>query len=137
MKRSSLLLSASLIALTLVLSLPVGLSSATGGITVTTQTFTLTGSLHQCTLSGLPCVLANYRNNGTSTILGIVYVVVQNSLSQTLYYSTGTLNLNAGQNASAYLVINGPPKGTYTATVFAVNANNTAISTSSALSISL
>lgn len=137
MKRSLLMLSALLIASTILVSLPASVSNAATGLPVTTTTFALTISLHQCTLTGLPCVVANYRNNATSTILGVVYVVVQNSLSQTLYYSTATLNLNAGQNAPAYLLVNGLPKGNYTATVFVTNANNTAISTSSSLLIIL
>ncbi len=134
MKRLSLLGTASSVAFALMLILPLSASASTGP--VTTTIYTPVGSMHQCQISGLPCISATYANAaGSTTTLGIVYAVLRNSIGQTLLFTTATLTPAAGQSATAYLIIAGLPSGTYNATVFAVNQDNIAISTTATIQV--
>jgi hypothetical protein len=136
MKRSLFLASLTLSVFALVLTMPLGASAATGA--VTTTTYTLVGSLHQCQVSGLRCISANYANAANSTTtLGIVYAVLHNSIGQTVLFTTSTVTPAAGGNSTAYLIVEGLPSGAYNATVFAVNQNNVAISTNTIIKVTL
>ena len=136
MKRSLLLASMTLSVFALVLAMPLGAFAATGP--VTTTTYTLVGSLHLCQISGLRCISANYANAANSTTtLGIVYAVLHNSIGQTVLFTTSTLTPAPSANSTAYLIIEGLPYGVYSATVFAVNQDNVAITTNTVLQVTL
>ena len=136
MKRNLLLASMTLSVFALVLAMPLGAFAATGP--VTTTTYTLVGSLHVCQISGLRCISANYANAANSTTtLGIVYAVLHNSIGQTVLFTTSTLTPSASANSTAYLIVEGLPSGVYSATVFAVDQNNVAISTNAVLKVTL
>jgi len=59
-----------------------------------------------------------------------VFMVVHNSLGQTVEISTGVLQLAAGANGTAYTIAFGMASGEYSATFFAVSTSGYAISSS-------
>lgn len=125
----------SLITVVIMMGLVVGNASAAGELPLTTQIFTLTPPLTQCTLNGAPCIQATFVNNSNSSMLVIVYGVLRNSLGQTLYYTTGTVASGPGQKGTVYLAVVGLPTGNYNASVFAVTTNGVAISVSSSIQL--
>jgi hypothetical protein len=83
-------------------------------------------------------LMAPYKNNFNTTLVGIVFSVVHNSMGQTLTYETTTLNMTAGQTLTAYLpVYVFIPHGNYTISVFATSVGGVAISNSTWVSVSL
>jgi hypothetical protein len=100
-----------------------------------TGCFTSTTGPSTTMISGQTFVTITYTNNGNTTITGIVYAVVHNSLGQTVQYTTGTITPAAGASAEAFLALAGLPTGTYTVTVFVITTSGTAISTTSTVSV--
>ncbi len=83
-----------------------------------------------------PVVETTFHNNLNVGVLGIVIMVVHNNQSQTVFYSTATLNLTRGFSGTAYNVELGLPPGRYQATIFAISTSGVGISNSTTLSIS-
>ena len=94
------------------------------------------GGTASWTLVGLPAVTVIgqtdaavvYQNNLNTTVLGIVIMVLHNTLGQTVLYSAATLTIAPGANLTAYDVVYDIPSGTYSATFFAMLPSGAAIS---------
>ena len=69
-----------------------------------------------------------YVNTFNTTAIGIVFMVVHNSLGQTVEISTGVLQLAAGANGTAYTIVFGLASGEYSATFFVTEPSGVAIS---------
>lgn len=81
-------------------------------------------------LAGYSGFTITYVNGFSTNMTGIVFMVVHNSLGQTVEISTGGLSLAAGANGTAYTVTNGLAPGQYAATFFATATSGYAISSS-------
>lgn len=74
---------------------------------------------------------ATYKNNLNTTLEGIVYTDVRNSIGQTIAFQASTLNMTAGQTLSAYNAVwFNVASGNYTISVFATSFSGVAISNS-------
>jgi hypothetical protein len=69
-----------------------------------------------------------YVNGINATVTGVVFMVVHNSLGQTIEISTCVLQLASGANGTAYTITFGLASGEYSATFFAVSTSGYAIS---------
>jgi hypothetical protein len=95
----------------------------------------ITATSYSCSkLGGLPVVLITYLYPSISPLTAIVYGVVRNSIGQTVYYTTATLQFQAPSSESAYLAIPGLARGNYSISAFAITTSDVAISTTSTLS---
>jgi hypothetical protein len=103
----------------------------------TTSCLTLSGSVTKDTKGILTGLDATFTNSATSSVTGIVYAVVHNSIGQTVYYTTATVTPSSSGTATAFLVLSGLPAGTYTVTVFATDTSGNAISVSTTTSVTL
>jgi hypothetical protein len=103
----------------------------------TTSCFTVSGSITKDTKGILTGLDATFSNAATSSVTGIVYAVVHNSIGQTVYYTTATISPSASGTATAFLVLAGLPAGTYTVQVFATDTSGNAISVSTTTSVTL
>lgn len=112
---------------------PAAAAAFTGG----TNAWTVISAPTLFYTSGNPATAVTYLNNLNATTLGIVILVVHNSLGQTVDYAAATLNLAPGANSTAYDVIFGLPPGTYNASLFAIIPSGTAISTLSTETITI
>ena len=112
---------------------PAAASPFTGG----TDAWTIIGQPSIVQLSGSPTGKVNYQSNLNVTVLGVVFLVVHNSLGQTVYISTATASINAGKNSTAFAVIFGVPSGAYSATFFATLASGTAMSVPTSIPLTL
>jgi hypothetical protein len=74
-----------------------------------------------------------YTNLSNGNVTGIVFAVIHNSLGQTVDISTGTLQLPAGANGTAFAVVFGLPDGEYSGTLFATSISGTALSTTTTI----
>jgi hypothetical protein len=70
----------------------------------------------------------NYTNLSSVNMTGVVYAVVHNMMGQTVEISTGTLQLAAGANGTAYAVVFGLPGGEYSGTLFATTTSGLSLS---------
>jgi len=115
-----------------------GAGTGTGqGACNSTSCYTASGSPTQATLGSNQAVSVAYTNTANAAVTGIVYAVVHNSIGQTVYYTTATLQLAAGQSGTAYAVLFGLPSGTYSVTVFVTSTTGQAISATSTVSVTL
>jgi hypothetical protein len=73
-----------------------------------------------------------YANGINATVTGVVFMVVHNSLGQTVQISTCVLQLAAGANGTAYTIAFGLASGEYSATFFVVSTGGYAISSTTA-----
>jgi hypothetical protein len=115
---------------------PAAASPFTGG----TSAWTIIGSPILASISGLPpTAKANYQNNlNVSIALGFVYVVLHNSVGQTIFVNVGTTtNVAVSKNSTVSVAIFNVPTGTYSATFFAVLPSGTAISVPTTVQITL
>jgi hypothetical protein len=78
-----------------------------------------------------------YANSDNISLLGIVFLVVHNSLGQTLEISTGSVVLAAGANGTAFPVVFGLAPGIYEGTYFVIQPAGTAISSASTLNFTV
>jgi hypothetical protein len=78
-----------------------------------------------------------YANSANISLLGIVFLVVHNSLGQTLEISTGSVVLAAGANGTAFPVVFGLAPGTYQGTYFVISPAGTAMSSTSTLNFTV
>jgi hypothetical protein len=78
-----------------------------------------------------------YANSANISLLGIVFLVVHNSLGQTLEISTGSVVLAAGANGTAFPVVFGLAPGMYNGTYFVISAAGTAMSSASTLNFTV
>ena len=115
---------------------PAAASPFTGG----TNGWTIIGQPSVAQLSGLPpTAKANYQNNLNVTIaLGLVYIVLHNSLGQTIFVNVGTsTNVAVSKNSTVSVAIFNVPTGPYSATFFAVLPSGAAMSVSTTVQITL
>jgi hypothetical protein len=115
---------------------PVAASPFTGG----TNGWTIIGQPSLAQLSGLPpTAKANYQNNLNVTIaLGLVYVVLHNTVGQTIFVNVGTsTNVAVSKNSTVSVAIFNVPTGTYSATFFAVLPSGAAMSVPTTVQITL
>lgn len=78
---------------------------------------------------------ATFTNEFSTNVTGIVFVVVHNSIGQTVEISTATLPLGAGANGTSYAVIFGlVPGASYSGNIFVTEASGVAISLTTTLS---
>jgi hypothetical protein len=103
----------------------------------TTSCFTVSGTVTKDTKGSLTGLDATFTNAATTSVTGIVYAVVHNSLGQTVYYTTATITPAASGTATAFLVLSGLPAGTYSVSVFATDTGGNAISVSTTTSVTL
>ncbi len=78
-----------------------------------------------------------YNNTISVSMTGMVFMVVHNSLGQTVQISISSLQLAPGANGSAFPILLGLPSGNYTATFFATTPGDVAISTASVQTFSI
>ncbi len=130
----SAIVSASLLLLSSVVA-PAMASPFTGG----TNGLTILGQPSVSVLNGNPTAKANYQNTNNVTLtLGLIFIVLHNSVGQTVYVQVATIsNLAPNANSTAYVVIYGVQSGTYTATVFAELPSGTSMSVPTSVSITL
>jgi hypothetical protein len=76
---------------------------------------------------------STYINHLNTTVRGSVYLVAENSVGQTVYYSECVLTLEAFATGSCANVVIGLPAGTYNASVFVVAKSGIAISNSTSV----
>jgi hypothetical protein len=112
---------------------PAMASPFTGG----TMGWTIIGQPSIVQLNGSPTGKVTFLNNVNTTTLGLVLLVLHNSVGQTVYITAGTANVASGANSTAYDVIYAVPSGTYTATFFAELPSGTAMSVPTTISITL
>jgi len=103
----------------------------------TTSCFTVSGAITKDTKGSLTGLDATFTNAATTSVTGIVYAVVHNSIGQTVYYTTATITPPASGTATAFLVLSGLPAGTYSVSVFATDTSGNAISVSTTTSVTL
>jgi hypothetical protein len=82
-------------------------------------------------------IAISYTNLCSGSVLGVVFAVVHNMLGQTVEISTGTLQLAAGANGTAFAVVFGLPDGEYSGTLFAVSASGVALSTTTTVAFTV
>lgn len=123
-----------LIGVTVLLAVAIPGVYAADSYALGTETFTTTQQptlLTQC--SGI-CMQVTYMNNLNFEDTGFVFAVIHNSLGQTVSIQTAVITPAAGQNDTAFLVLNNYISfGSYNATVFVVSTGGVAISTASAI----
>jgi hypothetical protein len=119
-----------LIAVALALLLPVQVQGAQASTTESCQLPALAsiGDPLYTQLGPYDVIEISYTNLCGGNVTAIVFVVVHNMLGQTVEISTGTLQLVAGANGTAYGVLFGLPDGEYSGTLFAVAPSGVAIS---------
>jgi hypothetical protein len=86
---------------------------------------------------GSKATQASYRNSLNFTVTGTVFLILHNSMGQTVSYSTSTLNLSGGGNGTVYNVIFGIPPGKYYATIFVTSISWVPISNSTSFSFTI
>lgn len=80
-------------------------------------------------------LMVTYKNNLNTTLEGIVYTDVHNSVGQTLAIEASTLNMTAGQTLTTYNPVwFEVASGNYTTSVFATSFSGVAISNSTSVS---
>lgn len=82
----------------------------------------------QLASGGFSAFAVPYTSGVGNTTIGIVLMVVHNSLGQTVEISTATLELPADGNGTAYPVYFGLAPGTYSGTFFVLTPAGIAIS---------
>lgn len=82
-------------------------------------------------------IAISYTNLCSGNVLGIVFAVIHNVLGQTVEISTGTLQLAAGANGTAFAVVFGLPDGEYSGTLFAASASGVALSLTSTVAFTV
>ena len=82
-------------------------------------------------------ITISYTNLCSGNVLGIVFAVVHNMLGQTVEISTGTLQLAAGANGTAFAVVFGLPDGEYSGTLFATSTSGVALSTTTTVAFTV
>jgi hypothetical protein len=82
-------------------------------------------------------VYVDYRNSLNVTVVGFAFWVVHNGIGQTVGFGVATIQLDAGANETAYLLIYGLVPGTYNSTIFATAPSGVAISNSTSLAFTL
>lgn len=112
-------------------------SAAASPFTGGTSAWTIIGQPSIVQLSGSPTGKTNYQNNLNVTELGIVFMVIHNSVGQTVYITTATASIASGANSTTYDVVYGVPSGSYTATFFAMLPSGTAMSTPTSVQITI
>jgi hypothetical protein len=114
---------------------PAMASPFTGG----TAGWTIIGQPTVSVLNGNPTAKVTYLNNLNVTIpLGLVLLVVHNSVGQTVYVNAGTTSsVAAGGNSTAFVVIYGVQSGSYTANIFAELPSGTAMSVATSFSVNI
>lgn len=112
--------------------------SAQAQIVGGTNVWVIVGAPSMVTYQGMPAGETIFSSKVNETVLGLVYVVVRNSLGQ-MVFANVTTNTIAGLQISAPAldIIFNVPIGTYTATFFATNAAGVAISTSTTIQFTL
>jgi len=108
-----------------------GSSPANEGAPLGTDTFAL-GVTSSCPIIGMPC--ETYTNASNSTIYGVAYLVLHNSLAQTVDISTALIVLSSGQELTVSMPIVG---ANGTASEFAVSVDQFAISTTAVANFQL
>ncbi len=93
----------------------------------------LTPSNWKCLTIGYPGIEVTYTNNAMVNLTAIAFGVVQNTLNQTVYYTTSTISPPSGGNSTAFLFIIGLRSGNYSITFFAISLNAVAVSTAERL----
>ena len=88
-------------------------------------------------LNSNPSFAVSYGNLSNITITGIVFMVIHNSIGQTVFISTATLQLGSDDSGTAYPVAFGLLPGQYQATFFVTQPSGVAISTSSTASFTV
>jgi len=82
---------------------------------------------------GLPSALepiyiaADYMNNANFTVSGFVITVFQNIYGQVVNFSTQTIVRQPGQSGDAFLPVAGLPSGNYTASVYVLGPDKSAV----------
>jgi hypothetical protein len=119
-----------LITVALALLLPVQVQAAQASTTQTCagQCWASIGDPLYTQVGPYDMIETNYTNIGGVNLTGIVFAVVHNNLGQTVEISTGTLQLAAGANGTAFAAVFGLPDGEYSGTIFAVSTSGVAIS---------
>ncbi len=107
--------------------------------TGSTTGWTVVGQPTVSVLNGNPTAKVTYLNNVNVTIpLGLVFVVLHNSVGQTAYINVGSVSsVASGTNSTAFIVIYGVQSGAYTASIFAELPSGTAMSAPTAISVTL
>jgi hypothetical protein len=82
-------------------------------------------------------IWTSYTNLSNGNMTGIVFAVIHNSLGQTVEISTGTLELPAMANGTAFAVVFGLPDGEYSGMLFATSVAGTALSTATTVSFTV
>ena len=93
-----------------------------------TTTWTEMGAPTMVTLQGSPAWVVSFHNDLTVSVLGIVILVLHNSLGQTVYYTTASMTLTSLGLGSVYVVVAGVPPGSYNARLFAFDPSGVPIS---------
>jgi len=88
-------------------------------------------------LGPYPAFAIPYVNLFNATTTGIVFMVVHNSLGQTIQISTCVLQLGADANGTARTITFGLGPGMYSATFFVVSTGGYAISTTTTASFTV
>ncbi len=110
---------------------------ATGATTPLLTTSLVPKAPSQTTFQGNPAVVVNYNDTLPGSTLVIVWLIVHNSLGQTVDSYVATGSMKGGQAFPIYVIIFGLSPGHYDGALFAVTSTGVPISVTSTLSISV
>jgi hypothetical protein len=86
---------------------------------------------------GLQGVFVTYNNTFSQPITAVVYFSLQSSTGQTVDVSSLTLEVLAGQNATATFAFSGMSPGMYVARVFATSSGGVPLSATTSVSVTV
>ncbi len=98
-----------------------------------TNVWTMVGTPSFITSGANPLGVVSFSNHASVTVTGIVIMVLRNNASQTVYFSTGTVQIATGAIGAVEMIEFGQAPGTYNATFFAFTFAGVAISPSTSV----
>ena len=91
----------------------------------------------ETTQAGTKGVIVNYNNTLASPVVAFVYIVVTNSVGQTVFVQVNGGVFSAGENKTIFFGMSGMSSGTYSATLFVASANLVPLSVASSVQVVL